>query len=559
MRSRFIVVVVALLTVCLVGNDLFLHVDAADARWRSSRSSRSFFRRSSPSRSVWGSRSGGGWFGKSKRSSGYAKPGASRSAPQSSQARQSQGYSKPKQSGSGFSKPSRYSKAQADSMRKQKAGQSLNAYKSENAKYRKTPPPPPSATKYKNNPVFNKAKNYGRFDYNTHYGRRDSYYRGMGWRAPSYAYGGFPRFGMWDALFWWMILDNVMTPGYARAAYDHGNDPGYQEWRAEADKLAQDNAELKAKLDELDAKTSDMTGPRDPGYLPPGVPAEVALAGDVLAQKDTERVPLRMATASPTGNYHYFGTLLKKAAKDLDVTLQTTAGSMDNLRLLLEGKVDAALVQSDAFEVFSRLNQGASIVSEQTPLYKEAIQMIANRESGIKSVKDLDPDENTLYIGPKGSGVGMSWEGFCLEDEHYRKIPTKHASYEEALEIVQKDPNAVMMYVSGLNSGLLRTAEKLAEENGDLRLVTVDDWDFNDARDSHGNRIYTFTDIPSKVYPALQKGFIFGHDIETLAVDAVFVVRTKWVEKYGAEAMDELSFAVMEAQPEVVKRVSGLE
>ncbi len=562
MRARLLMVVVACLTLCLVGGELCLHVDTADARrssFRSPRSSGSFFRRSSPSRSVWGQRSGGGWFGSSKKSSGYSKPGASKSAPSSSQSAQSQGYSKPTQKSSGFSKPSRYSRAQADSLRKQKAGQSLNAYKQETSKFSKTPPPPPSASKYKSDPIFNKAKNYGRFDYNTHYGRRDSYYRGMGWRAPGYAYSGFPRFGMWDALFWWMILDHVMTPGYARAAYDHASDPGYQEWRAEADKLAEDNAELKAKLEALDAKTAGMSGPRDPGYLPPGVPAEVALAGDVLAQKETDKAPLRMATASSTGNYQYFGELLKKAAKGLDVNLQTTAGSMDNLRLLLEGKVDAAMVQSDAFEVFSRLNQGASIISEQTPLYKEAIQMIANRDSGIKSVKDIDPDVNTLYIGPKGSGVGMSWEGLCMEDEHYRKIPTRYASYEDALAIVQKDPNAVMMYVAGLNSGLLRTAEQLAKEHGNLRLVAVDDWDFNDAHDSHGNRIYTFVDIPSKVYPALQKGFIFGHDIETLAVDAVFVVRTEWVEKYGSDAMDTLSFAVMEAQPEVAKRVSGLE
>jgi TRAP-type uncharacterized transport system substrate-binding protein len=151
----------------------------------------------------------------------------------------------------------------------------------------------------------------------------------------------------------------------------------------------------------------------------------------------------------------------------------------------------------------------------------------------------------------------MTWEVFCAEDDWYRKIPTKYMDYGRALEEVERNPDMVLMFVSGLHSSLLEQAEKMAEEGGNLRLVAVDDWDFNDTRDEFGNRVYTFIEIPSGAYPHLQKGFLFSNNVETLAVNSVLVVRTEWVEEYGPEAMDSLSFAVMEAKPDLLDRVQG--
>ena len=441
-------------------------------------------------------------------------------------------------------------------MRKSKAAQSFKAYQSEQNKFSKKTVSS-SGKNYASDPVFKKSKQYGRFDYGDHYARRDGHYRSHGWSPSPWTYMSRPSFGMWDAMFWWMILDNIGNRNYAAAAYNHAGDPGFQEWKQEAERLAADNAELKTKLDALDKQVSTMSGPRDPGYIPEGMDPELALAADVLAKKAPEDAPFRLATASKSGNYHYFGTRLDEYAEGLDVTLRNTAGSMENLRLLLAGEVDAALVQSDAFVVFRKKFPDSKLVSEQTELYPEAVQMIANRESGITSVSDLDPDRHVLCIGPEGSGTAMTWEGFCAEDDWYRKIRTKHMDYGAALEEVERNPDMVLMFVAGLHSSLLERAEKMAEKTGNLRLVAVDDWDFNDTRDEFGNRVYSFIEIPSGAYPKLQKGFLFSKDVETLAVNSVLVVRTEWVEEYGAEAMDSLSFAVMEAKPDLLDRVQG--
>ncbi len=53
----------------------------------------------------------------------------------------------------------------------------------------------------------------------------------------------------------------------------------YQQWRQEADRQAQDNAELRQKLDDLDRKLAERDSePRTPGALPADVPPEIAKA-----------------------------------------------------------------------------------------------------------------------------------------------------------------------------------------------------------------------------------------------------------------------------------------
>ncbi len=107
-------------------------------------------------------------------------------------------------------------------------------------------------------------------------------------------------------------------------------------------------------------------------------------------------------------------------------------------------------------------------------------------------------------------------------------------------------------------SARAESREKFAKETGKLRLVTLDDWDFNDKQDEHGNSIYNFVKIPSKTYPSLQKGWFWGRDVETLAVTAVLVLRNDWVKQYDANALDALSLAVARAGGKIYRQVDGL-
>jgi TRAP transporter TAXI family solute receptor len=287
---------------------------------------------------------------------------------------------------------------------------------------------------------------------------------------------------------------------------------------------------------------------------------EVALASTVLAKKDPRKPKLRFATGQKGGNYDKFGQLLQKEAAKLNIEVELigTAGAVGNLQKLLANNADAALVQSDVLALKQKKFPGQSLISEQAPIYRETVQLVAHTGSDIKSIKDLDPKKHVVYIGPEGSGTAITWEGLCQQDKSYCKIPVKHADYNTALKEVETNPNALMMLVSGFRSDFIQQAEKFAKETGKLRLVAVDDWNFNDKKDEHGNRIYNFVNIPPKTYPSLQKGWMWGRDVETLAVMAVLVLRNDWVKHYDANAVDALSFAVARAAGKMYHQVDGL-
>lgn len=111
------------------------------------------------------------------------------------------------------------------------------------------------------------------------YGYGSGWFGDRGWAVPDYAYRTQRSFGLWDGLFLWFLLDNLTRPGYADFFHHHQDDPGYQQWRAEAERLARENAEIRQQLDTLDRQVAQRQGqPRDPDYLPADTPPEVAVA-----------------------------------------------------------------------------------------------------------------------------------------------------------------------------------------------------------------------------------------------------------------------------------------
>ncbi len=449
---------------------------------------------------------------------------------------------------------SAFDRRMIENSRKQRSKDSLAAYQAEQAKFKKSGTPDFDARKYADNPVYGKAGANPGFSYKDHYRQRDNYWRDQGVRHSSRMFGGPSSFGLWDAAFLYGMLSLANRPNSAAFAYHHQNDPGYQQWRRQAEEQAKTDAELRNQLAEMDKQVAAMKAQGvkvDPAYLPKGVPPELAVSSAVLAAKSKSKPVLRLATGQKGGMYYEFGRLLKKAANDLDVEVIATEGSLQNIQMLTNGKADAALVQSD---VLTKIPQKET---EQTVLYEEAIQLIANRSADIKSVKDINAKKNYIYVGPKGSGTAATWQGLCEQDDAYAKIPVKHADYKTALVNVATDPKALMLFVGGLNSPLLKAAEKYTEKSGKLRLAEVDDWDFNDKKDQHGNSIYSFITIGKKTYPYLQKGIIFSAKVETLAVKAVLTVGTDWVKKNGPHVFDSLTMAVKGVQPVMLKLVHG--
>lgn len=158
---------------------------------------------------------------------------------------------------------------------KENAKESLHSYNAERAKFR-TPENAGAggSTGSSNSGVL------GRTTYNpdTYIERRGTFYRNSGYTQPGYIYRSYPRFGVWDAMFMWFMLDNITRPHYSQMYYHHQNDPGFQQWRKEAEKMSGENQELKQKLATLDQEVARLKGqPVDPSYAPPGVDTDLLM------------------------------------------------------------------------------------------------------------------------------------------------------------------------------------------------------------------------------------------------------------------------------------------
>lgn len=94
------------------------------------------------------------------------------------------------------------------------------------------------------------------------------------WTPPPYAYDSPRRFGALDAMALWFMLDTLSRPSSGTFFRQHQDDPGYRQWRAEADRQAKDDPELRSKLNALDHRLSQ---PAAPPFAFPWVTAGVLL------------------------------------------------------------------------------------------------------------------------------------------------------------------------------------------------------------------------------------------------------------------------------------------
>jgi Protein of unknown function (DUF2491) len=83
-----------------------------------------------------------------------------------------------------------------------------------------------------------------------------------------------PGSGPLTAVALWAALSSLSSPGSAAYFHNYQDDPGYVQWRREADREAGHNPALAAKLDQLDTQLAQMEGqPRNPSAGAPVQPS----------------------------------------------------------------------------------------------------------------------------------------------------------------------------------------------------------------------------------------------------------------------------------------------
>lgn len=175
--------------------------------------------------------------------------------------------------------------AKTQTISKQQSQKAMADYKAQQAKFKYQSPAPVTSSPTVQRTVINRTvvNNY-HYDPGVYAYRTRTFYAGYGWAPPVYGYGFYPSYGLWNTVALWFMLDHIHDQQYAMMYYSHRNDEDMRMWRQQAEREAQNNAELRAKLAAMDQRTRALEqqgAAIDPGYVPAEM-KEVALSEDAL-------------------------------------------------------------------------------------------------------------------------------------------------------------------------------------------------------------------------------------------------------------------------------------
>lgn len=399
------------------------------------------------------------------------------------------------------------------------------------------------------------SKPMSRYDYDR---QRSNYYDRSDWRPAPYVVHSSPSFGMWDAMFMWMMLDNISKPAYANTYYNNQNSPAYREWRAEADRLSRDNAELRAKLNAMDSQMATQTGTPVPGTVGEGIP--VAAYASQVAATTPDLSQFKMGVGSDDGMYRVACDILKAADNENSVNFNCmkTEGTGQILEGILNGSLDGGFIQGDTLVKFAdKLDRLDAL---QATAYEEYVFLVTAKDSNVESIKDFAANpQYKLYT--MGSGARYTMHSFATMDKDYVQaangaLKNKVPMIEKSFGLIKNKKDAAVMVVCALDCPLMRNLEESSLAN-DLRIVPVNDWNFNEKKDRFGNLVYNFKDISSVNYPNMIPKKMMGmvdSTVETITLESVFVASNAWLEAKSEDARLMMEFMLESALPEIKKQ-----
>ena len=235
--------------------------------------------------------------------------------------------------------------------------------------------------------------------------------------------------------------------------------------------------------------------------------------------KEVENNNIHLATGGTGGTYFAYGNALKDVAKqdsNIDMSIQMSAGSAANIRLIENNIVDMAIVQNDTLtDAFGGKGEFEGNPIKKTKavagLYTENYQIVVNKKLQLNSVEDLKGLR--VSVGEEGSGVLKNAKnilkayGLTVND-----IDVRYLSFEDAANAL-KNGEIDAFFVTAATP--TKAISELADANVPIDILSLDDRAVRFLENSYDG--YSVTTIKSGTYKGINK------DITTVGVMAVLV------------------------------------
>jgi hypothetical protein len=195
-----------------------------------------------------------------------------------------------------------------------------------------------------------------------------------------------------------------------------------------------------------------------------GVVTAVALAGATLPAQAQDFI--NILTGGTSGVYYPLGVALSKVFTDKmkgsRPSVQATKASVENLNLLQQGKGEIAFTLGDSLALAWAGDEEAGFKSKLSKLrgvsaiYPNYIQVVASKESGIKTLADLKGKR--LSVGAPKSGTELNaraiLEGAGLSYQDLGKV--EYLPFNESVELMKNRQLDATLQSAGLGVASIR-------------------------------------------------------------------------------------------------------
>lgn len=264
--------------------------------------------------------------------------------------------------------------------------------------------------------------------------------------------------------------------------------------------------------------------------------------------KQSENNNIHLATGGTGGTYFAYGNALKDVAKqdsNIDMSIQMSAGSAANIRLIENNIVDMAIVQNDTLtDAFGGKGEFEGNPIKKTKavagLYTENYQIVVNKKLQLNSVEDLKGLR--VSVGEEGSGVLKNAKnilkayGLTVND-----IDVRYLSFDDAATAL-KNGELDAFFVTAATP--TKAIADLANSNVPIDILSLDDRAVRFLENSYDG--YSVTTIKSGTYKGINK------DITTVGVMAVLVAN----ENVSANHIDAI-LNLLKVHHDSFNKISG--
>jgi hypothetical protein len=207
----------------------------------------------------------------------------------------------------------------------------------------------------------------------------------------------------------------------------------------------------------------------------------------------------------------------------LNVTVQATGGSLENVRLLGSKDAEVAICMNDiayygqqGLEAFKAKNEKYTNYMAIGNVYPDVVQVFTRKDSNIKTIADLKGKK--VSVGPPGSGTEISARQvlglYGMDYKTRQDLKPSYLSYSEAADHFKDNLIDAAYFVVAVPNAALQDINLTKP----VRLMTIDDAMF--AKVTKDYPLYSRFEIAANAYQGQ------AEPIKTIAVYSSLLVRS---------------------------------